>query len=339
MKWFRRVLAAVLLLLGVLIAVLWSGALRSDLPVGFQSAVATSATGQRFPVGIWYPTDARTRPTTLLGLVLMDVAPGAPVAGNGLPLVVISHGNGGGPGSHADIALALASAGYVVAAPMHTGDNYTDQSGLGSTSYLGNRTAELSATVDHLLAHWPGRARIDPARIGAFGFSAGGLTVLTAAGVKPDLSRVATHCARSQEFVCGLMRQAESPWIVGGANVDNAWVRDARIRAAVAAAPALGFAMPPDGFADVSVPVQLWGADLDTNVPNATNAQPVRDALGARAEYYEVRGAGHFSFLVPCGLIGPPALCKDQGDFDRKAFHAEMNKSVVSFFDKHMPKR
>ncbi|MCK7495223.1 MAG: hypothetical protein MZW92_32090 [Comamonadaceae bacterium] len=61
----------------------------------------------------------------------MEVARNAPVAGGGLPLVVVSHGNGGGPQSHADLALALASAGYVVAAPMHTGDNFFDQSAAG----------------------------------------------------------------------------------------------------------------------------------------------------------------------------------------------------------------
>jgi len=83
----------------------------------------------------------------------------------------------------------------------------------------------------------------------------------------------------------------------------------------------------------VSVPVQLWSADQDANVPYASNSRLVREALGPRAEFHSVPGAGHFSFLAPCGLLRPPGVCDDPGNFDRKAFHASMNASVVAFFD------
>lgn len=334
MKWVRRIAIAVLLLAGAVIGALWLSALRSERPVGFQTVTATTGSGQRFAMGVWYPTTATTWPTTLLGLVVMDVAADGPVSGQGLPLVVISHGNGGGPGGHADMALALASAGYVVAAPMHTGDNYADQSGLASAHYLGNRTRELSAAVDYMLGQWDGRAHIDPKRIGAYGFSAGGLTVLAAAGARPDLAHVATHCAKAQEFTCDLLRQLKSPLVQAGAPVDDTWDNDERIKAAVVAAPALGFAMRPGAFGEVGIPVQVWEAELDTNVLDAI--APVRAGLGAKGEYHQVRGAGHFSFLVPCGLIGPPGLCKEQGEFNRRDFHATMNRSVVAFFDKHL---
>jgi len=85
----------------------------------------------------------------------------------------------------------------------------------------------------------------------------------------------------------------------------------------------------------VRVPVQLWSGDQDDKVPYATNARPVREALGARVEFHQVAGAGHFSFLTPCGVLRPPGLCADPGRFDRKAFHAHMNSSVVAFFEKN----
>jgi predicted dienelactone hydrolase len=56
------------------------------------------------------------------------VAAGAPIVGEHLPLIVMSHGNGGFFGGHADTAQALAQAGFVVAALTHPGDNYKDQS-------------------------------------------------------------------------------------------------------------------------------------------------------------------------------------------------------------------
>lgn len=314
-----------------------STALRTEHPVGFQIVQTTNAAGQRFAVGVWYPTQARPWPTTLLGAVLMSVARDAPIARGDLPLVVISHGNGGGPASHADLALALANAGYVVAAPMHTGDNYADQSLAGSVSWLPGRTSELQATLDYLLNDWQGHDRINPQRIGAYGFSAGGFTVLTAVGAQPDLRLIAKHCSESPEFVCDLLRSVNSPYLNPDTpTLGEAFLPDSRIKAAVVAAPGLGFTFVPNGLDNVRVPIQLWSADNDINVPYATNTKLVRDALGSRVEFHSVAGAGHFAFLTPCGLLAPPALCSDPGQFDRKAFHAEMNASVIAFFEENL---
>jgi predicted dienelactone hydrolase len=150
-RWARRVAIVLVVLAVALAGLVGAVARRTAHPVGFRVARVGPEEGAAFAVGLWYPTDARPRPTTLLGLVLMDVAPDAPVAGTGLPLVVISHGNGGGPGSHADLALALADAGYVVAAPMHPGDNHADQSAFGSPAWLAGRTRQVRATIDHVL--------------------------------------------------------------------------------------------------------------------------------------------------------------------------------------------
>src|SRR5882672_650043 len=72
------------------------------------------------------------------------------------------------------------------------------------------------------------------------------------------------------------------------------------------------------------------------NVPYATNAGPLLQAFGSRAEFRSVPGASHFSFLVPCGLPGPPFLCRDAAGFDRRAFHSEMNARVVAFFQQSL---
>ena len=74
----------------------------------------------------------------------------------------------------------------------HAGDNFEDSSGLSSPNFWGNRNQELRATIDYVLSSWPGRSHIDPTRIGAFGFSAGGFTVLTAVGGHPDLRIIPT---------------------------------------------------------------------------------------------------------------------------------------------------
>jgi len=337
MKWLRRIFIALAVLVLGLVGFVVATALSTEHPVGFQIVRATDANGNPVAVGVWYPTDATPRPTTFLGGQMMDVAPEAAVSGKHHPLVVISHGNGGGPGSHADLALFLANAGYIVAAPMHTGDNYADQSATGSVNLFSGRNRELRATVDFMLNGWPGRASIDPQRIGAYGLSAGAFTVLTAVGAQPDLSIIPKHCATAPEFVCDVLRVAKSPLVSADTKTwGDDFLADARIKAAVVAAPGLGFTLPPDGLANVGVPVQLWSGDMDDKVRYATNAKLVREALGDKVEFHSVPGAGHTSFLVPCGLLAPPAICSDPGKFDRKSFHAAMNASVLEFFEKSL---
>jgi predicted dienelactone hydrolase len=336
-KWVRRVLVTVAVLACVFVGAALLTALRSEHPVGFQVVRATGADGKPFAIAVWYPTKAHPRPTTLLGPLLMDVAADGPIQGRDLPLVVISHGNGGGPGSHADLAMALADAGYVVAATMHRGDNYSDQSAVGSGSWLAERNQQLRTTVDYMLGTWQGRNQVDARRIGAFGFSAGGFTLLTAIGARPDLRIIATYCRDSSEFACDMLRHANSPLLESDMPViGEAFVPDPRIKAAVVAAPGLAFTFGPAQLAEITVPVQLWSADQDANVPYASNTRLVREGLGPRVEFHSVPGAGHFSFLAPCGLLRPPAICTDPGQFDRKAFHASMNASVVAFFDAHL---
>jgi len=333
LKWTKRICLTLALLTVALLAAMAASALRSERPVGFQLIRAQAAGAAPFAMAVWYPTSAMPRPTTLLGLTMLNVAALGPVEGNKLPLVVISHGNAGGPGSHADLAMALAGAGFVVAAPMHNGDNYTDQSAIASASFIHDRQRQLREAVDVMLSAWSGRAQIDPGRVGAYGFSAGALTVLTAIGVQADLREVGRHCASSNEFACEMLRKVKSPLLAfEPASISSPFAADARIKAVAVSAPGVGFALTRASLASVRIPVQLWHGAADTSVPYETNAKIVRDGLGVRGEFHEVPNAGHFAFLTPCALIGPPALCSDPPGFDRTAFHAYMNAKVMAFF-------
>jgi predicted dienelactone hydrolase len=307
-----------------------SNAIRPAHPVGVQQVSVPDPPGPPLAVAIWYPTDAPPK-FIQAGLTAQWAAPNGPVEGHGLPLVVISHGNGGGPLSHADTAMALASAGFVVAAPMHTGDNYTDQSEVGGVQWLTDRPKHISTTIDYMLSAWSGHGAIDPARIGVFGFSAGGYTALTLIGGEPDLKQIAVHCAQQPEFVCRL-------WNPGSESlpIPANFYRDARIKAAVIAAPGFGFAFTPDSLAKVRAPVQLWDGSADTNTPLATNTNLVATELGPMTDVHIEPGAGHMAFLAPCGPIGPPQLCWDGSGFDRKAFHERFNAAVAQFFQERL---
>lgn len=283
------------------------------------------AGGPPIETAIWYPAEGGTAVPTRVGAFIQDLVPGAPLRGRGLPLVVISHGNGGYLASHADTALALAEAGFIVGAPTHPGDNYRDQSG---ATELGARTRQFAAVVAHLAGPWnPGA--VAAGRIGAFGFSAGGFTVLAAAGGVPDFGRVAPHCAAHPDFfdcrLIGAAAQAVAPQVTRSA---------LPLRALVVAAPALGFAFPPGSLDAVAMPLQLWQAGEDAILPAPFYVEPVRAALPRPPEFFRVPGAGHFDFLAPCNaeLARVAAfICTSAPGFDRVAFHARFNAEVLRF--------
>lgn len=336
MKLFLKILAGIAGLIIVLVAglavALLATAVKPDHPVGFQQFVVADPGHKPVAVAVWYPTDAPPG-RALVGTMVVRLATDAPVKGAGLPLVFLSHGTGGAAQGHVDTALALASAGFVVAAPTHTGDNFRDDAIVGTSAWFVDRARQISLVTDFMVGRWASHTQIDPARVGIFGFSAGATTALIAAGGTPDIARFAADCAAHPEFVCKL----GAP----GATLVNppAWPRTPRIAAAVIAAPGLGFSFAPAGLADVKIPVQLWQGAADDRVPYATNAGVIRQLLPQPPEFHSVPGAVHLSFLTPCGLIGPPPLCSDPAGFDRKAFHRDFNAQIVAFFEANLPKR
>lgn len=316
----------------LLLAMLTASAAQAGPAVGFQHF----RTPAGVEIGIWYPADAEAAAPRQLELYSQLVVDDAPVAGRGHALVVMSHGNGGSYSGHYDTAIALARAGFVVAALTHPGDNWQDQS---RAIQIGERPPALSALISYMLDDWTGRTAIDHARIGAFGFSAGGFTVLAAAGGVPNLTLLAAHCrAHASFFDCGLLARS-------GATMPPApmqWRRDARIKAVVVAAPALGFTFAGKGLAGVNLPVQLWAAADDRILPPPFYAEAVRDALPRTPDYHVEPGAGHFDFLAPCTpalAAAVPAICTSAPGFDRAAFHARFNAEVVRFFLTELARR
>ncbi|QDW65656.1 alpha/beta hydrolase family protein [Luteimonas granuli] len=331
MKWVKRLALVFGLVVMGLAAYAFSTATGSEKPVGFQTARVETRSGP-IAVAIWYPTSATPRPTTFVSGNLLNVAKDGSVRGKGLPVVLISHGNDGSAVSHVDLAMALASAGYVVAAPTHAGDNYADRSRQNSPALFSQRAEQMRATLDFVLEGWSGAPATDPLKVGAYGLSAGGFTVLTLVGGKPNMAAISEHCRRTPEFICKVLAHVGSPLLDSGQDVGE-FVPDPRVRAAAVAAPGLGFTFTGDGLSGVSVPVQVWSGDKDELVPFATNTKLVQEGLGNRAVPKQMAGATHLSFLAPCGLLKPPALCSDPDGFDRAAAHKAMNAELVSFFD------
>ena len=285
----------------------------ADAAVRFEPLSVPGRPGEIMEGGVWYPEGG----------------------GEGLALVLISHGNAGWYRGHRDTAEALARAGMVAAAITHPGDNWRDSS---RSFAIWRRPQHLRSLLDYMLRSWPGRGRIHPGRVGAFGFSAGGFTVLAAVGGKPDLTRIQGHCRVNPSFFeCRVA--AKGPASLLPLTRLLSWSHDRRIRAAVVAAPALGFTFGKQGLRNVKIPVQLWRAEADEVLPHPFSAEAVRRALPRRPDYVVVKNAGHFDFLEPCA----PASARERGEFcrsrpgfSRESFHQEMNRRIVEFFREHL---
>ena len=322
-------------LLATILVFLAGGAARAA-NVGFEVVDIPNGANKTLHVGIWYPTDAPASPHAL-GAYTQEVAEDAPPAGERLALVVVSHGTGGEFTGHYDTALALARAGFVVAALNHAGDTYGDQS---ASTQIWVRSAQIHRLIDYMLAEWPEHARLDPARIGMFGFSAGGFTTLVVAGGVPDLTKVAPHCQIvPSAFECGLIKHAPPGLQASIAALPKSiWVHDPRVKAAVVAAPALGFSFGKTGLAGVAIPIQLWRAEDDHVLPGLDYAAAVDRDLPAAPDYHVVANADHFDFLAPCSnrlrAQASAEICASRPGFDRVAFHAQFDAAIVAFFEK-----
>lgn len=303
--------------------------------VGFVKVQIPNGTEPPLTTGIWYPTDARPSVHSI-ELFEQSVAVNAPVKGNGLPLVVISHGGGGSFASHYDTALALAHAGFVAAAISHTGDTYDDQS---KVLQLWRRPEQLRVLVNYMLHDWPQHEQLNANRIGAFGFSNGGFTVLVAAGGIPDLKKIGPYCqAHPNHDLCQALKKAKvDPNDVGDHVPAEAWIADPRIKAIVVAAPAFAFTFTKDELKNVHIPIQLWRAADDRHQPNPYYEETLRRRLPQAPEYHVVPGAGHYDFLPPCSArlaAVNPLVCDDPPGFNRTAFHEQFNGDIVRFFRK-----
>jgi predicted dienelactone hydrolase len=312
--------------------------------------VQDTVSGELFPVVLWYPTSAAPAPLFLTGSLSvcslpamlcrlatfeMQVASNAPPADGVFGLIVISHGAGGFSLNHRDLAMALASHGYVVAAPTHPRGKGNDRYGVGV--WIG-RPKQVSRVIDAVLDDAVLGPRVQRERIGVVGHSNGGFTALVVAGAKPSPRASIAHCQQHPDDAnyCsyGGSGAREAAQKVG----DIPDARDPRVRAIVLMAPnAVPFT--PEALAQVAVPVRVYGAERDALTLVRYHAEPLVKALPSQTEYVLVKGAGHFSFMTsfPWALkILAGEAARDPEGFDRDALHGMMNPEVVSFFDRKL---
>ncbi len=325
---------------------------------GLANAAATSvglsqvpATEQDGTITLYHPTSTEAR-TVQRGPFSFQLAEqGLPVRGNGR-LVVVSHGTGGSPWVHADVARALVEAGFVVAVAEHRGDNHKDHS--DNIGALTRRPAEVSRIIDAL-----GRdARFAPLlsldRVGVYGMSAGGHTALTLAGGRWAPTHFRDHCDANLvadfQFCVGVITHLTGSWLDGLRKwvamtairrlFDDGAVRghdDPRIAAVVAAVPAAAV-FDMSTLTAPRLPVGLITARQDRWLVPRFHSDRVQQACKPCELIAELADGGHGALLSPL----PPGLTGILGDMlnDPPGFNrgqmAEVDRKTAAFFSRHL---
>jgi predicted dienelactone hydrolase len=303
-------------------------AAESTCAAGLSTTVAT-ANGKvgNIEVLVWTPckaapSETRVGPFTFLATKECEVL------GRSLPLVVISHGQGGTRLGHHDTAIALADMGFVVATFSHPGDSFGDDSLTNKISAFETRPTHVSHVIDHLLKHWKHRELIDAQSVGVFGFSRGGYTALALAGALPSMTASASR-------LCGFWRWFTTPICrqIGAETLKLNVQADIRVKSVVAADPLNLF--DASTLKSIKVPVQLWASEFGGAGVEFEHTQLIRDSLPQSTEFHVAKGAGHFAYLAPCSeelRKDAKSLCEDPKGFDRQRWHSTMNKAISAFF-------
>lgn len=333
MRWLARAIFA-----GLMVTSIALGAWAQSQNAGLRF-MSTQVAGDAMRMAVWHPTHAKEQ-GVVLGPFRLKVSQDVPVAPGRFGLIVLSHGAGGGMLNHRGTARALARAGYIVIAVHHPGDNWQDQSRLGTSANWSRRPNHLRAAIDAALNDKTLAAGIDPRRIGAIGYSAGGYTVLAAAGARPGLSVLVQHCREKKAadpVFCRYGRaQREADRQAGRKVLPLKVIPDPRLGAVVAIAP-VGALFAPTAFAGVSVRIMLVRAGKDRVLRYPHHAERVHRQVGQPHSYVVLPAAGHFTFIEPFpeslrDVAGPAA--QDPPGTDRAAVLQRLNRRIVGFLDK-----
>lgn len=252
-------------------------------------------------VEVWYPSKAGSAALVtyeVAGIVKITskVAMDAPSPeGTGLPVLAYSHGNAGVGLVGYAIGEHLASHGFVVIAPDHTGNTVLDSSNDYAQNLL-YRPQDVSASLDFLesgLAGDPLDKVSDLSRTFVAGHSFGTYSTLSVAGAKLDVANLTANCATTNS--CPTINKPEVQAAL------KAGFLDSRVDAIVPQSPIVPLVYEAGSLAGISVPTLLMSGRLDITTTHELTAKPTWAELdGAEDLWLDVQKGGHYTFITIC---------------------------------------
>jgi predicted dienelactone hydrolase len=264
------------------------------------------------------------------------------------PLIVFSHGSGGNPANLSWIASRLASAGFVVALPVHQGTTSSDSTP-EQTVRVWERTADMSALLSELLSSPSTRKLIDDNNITAMGFSLGGLTALSLVGVRAQAAPLAHYCDQYPENPSCIWLDRGAAGIKGHVNlheIDSARFQasaiDTRFTRFVAIDPAFTNTYETQSLEAVTVPGLVVTMGEGDDVPEMVRADKLHKIMPA-TKLEQIAGANHFSFLSECKSLAffylwmedEDPICAETGNESRGVLHEKTAQKILAFLKGH----
>ena len=286
------------------------------------------------PLQIWYPADeaswAAEPSFTFTALVLTagitsTVAKNdaALPAGDTYPLIIFSHGFGGFNIQSLSLMEHLASFGFVVVAPNHTGNTQADQSSLDPEA---DRLPDVAFTIDEMAAANLNGAssffgHIDANNVGVAGHSYGGMTALfMAAGhggllADPRVKAIMPVAPSSASLTDAELQGITIPTLLMVGTLDGLRPETARSYGLISSAPDL-------------FRVDVTGAN-HTHFANVCDIGNVLIANGIGPESWAAVGA---AALVPIyeSTCVPPAFSIDEATRLQNLFAAALFRTYLS---------
>jgi predicted dienelactone hydrolase len=291
-------------------------------------------------VVLWYPTNntVHTESRTYGFWKIDPAAIDAPIATEEkLPLILFSHGYGGDPYGNSWFAHYVASHGYIVACVKHYGNAYNNIIPQISARPW-NRPLDMSLILDHLLADERFKKYIDSDRIGAAGFSQGGITALWLAGAQANVTpqHLRDHMATIKDDAWRSMFAHYTHDDIQQANLSY---RDERIKAVCAMAPGIdhdNWMFFKEGINSIHVPVCLIVGDEDTTVSAAAYTKFFAQHIATAQLTILHPHITHWTFMNESTEEGKtinPLLTVDNPSVNRTCIHKEIGAIALHFFD------
>jgi predicted dienelactone hydrolase len=290
-------------------------------------------------LAVWYPTEDKTgtaanyRDLFVQETVFQDAEP----APHGpWPVHIYSHGNLAFAEVSFFLTEYLASHGWLVAAPDHTGNTIETLGDDLTTEVYMLRPQDISAVLDKLYNLDPEHKLSD--RVGdtvvVSGHSFGGYTAFSSAGATYPMDEHVPACeaGTGPGAFCSTLD-------AGKIDVFKAGFLDPRVGLIVPLAPGGENVLGPAGVADVDVPILMITGAKDKSTTNAGSGDPYWNAVDGPSDMrVDIATAAHQTFTIICDFV--PLLGKDDGCGDEfiepAVAHQIINSYTLAFSRYHL---
>lgn len=217
------------------------------------------------------------------------------------PAILLSHGAGGAAEDLDSLAEHLNTAGYLVAAVDHHGNNANDEYLVEGFAFVWERPRDLCFLLDHLIESY----EVDSTRIGGAGFSLGGYTVAGILGARIDraVTQAVFHGALQApevpefpSFIAVLPASYSDEQLAAIVRDSAQSFADPRIRAGFAIAPAIGRMLDIGSLESITAPFRVRWGGADDIAPPEDNALVYLDAIPTATGESVGPDVGHYDF-------------------------------------------